>query len=124
MDDIAKLQTTLRTLRSGLRRADWQHASAVHSARIGGLLRAAAAVVVNYHGRQRTPGGWTLCASADDAVVAALRVVRRNRSRTTRDLDDLVVVLEVLAPALVDPVKLDHLTRRREVEIARQEAPA
>lgn len=107
--DIAELQTTLHKLRSGMRRADWQHASAVHSARLGGLLRAAASVVVGYHGRERTPAGWLIFARTPDAIVPVLRVARRGRSRTVHDLDELVVAVQVMTPELVDMTKLSRV---------------
>ena len=111
--DIAELQTTLHKLRSGMRRADWQHASAVHSARIGGLLRAAASAVGGYHGRERTTAGWTLFAQTDDAIVPVLRITRRGRSRTVHDLDELVVVVQVITPELVDMTKLSRVLSGR-----------
>lgn len=124
MDDIAEFQTTLHKLRSGMRRADWQHASAVHSARIGGLLRVAASAVGGYHGRARTRAGWMLFAQTAEAIVPVLRITRRGRSRTVHDLDELVVAVQVIAPELVDMTKLDRLLSGRGVKVVDAEATA
>ena len=113
MDDASELKGVLGLLRSGLRRADWRHASAVHSARIGGLLRAAASAVGGYHGRERTAAGWTLFAQTAVVIVPVLRITRRGRSRTVHDLDELVVVVQVITPELVDMTKLSRVLSGR-----------
>lgn len=124
MDDASELRGVLGLLRSGLRRADWQHASAVHSARIGGLLRGAASAVVGYHGRERTTAGWTLFAQTADAIVPVLRITRRGRSRTVHDLDELVVAVQVIAPELVNMTKLSRLSSGRGLVVVDAEAAA